>query len=203
MPVVVEGIVGLRKALNKLAPDIKKEMDKEVREALKPIIADARAHVPASTPGGLFNWNSPGYERKSRTGRKDAFPPYNSKVIRKGLTYSITPSRMQGTGFVSLFTLLNKSRVGAIIETAGRLNPGGDPESQSNNPRAGARFNASMNGIGALKDYSGRGRNSTGRLLYAAYARNQGRALNAIFKSIETAQNNLVKRIQDSNKRVA
>jgi len=40
-------------------------------------------------------------------------------------------------------------------------------------------------------------------LLYAAYARNQGRALNAILKSIETAQNNLVKRIQDSNKRVA
>ncbi len=47
------------------------EMDKEVREALKPIIADARSRVPAMAPGGLFNYNYPGYERKSRTGRKD------------------------------------------------------------------------------------------------------------------------------------
>lgn len=203
MPVVVEGIVGLRKALNKLAPDIKKQMDKEVREALKPIIADARAHVPASAPGGLFNWNSPGYERKSRTSRARAFPSYDSKLVRKGLVYSVSPSAVKKSGFVSLFSLLNKSAVGAIIETAGRKNPGGDPNSQSNNPRAGARFIGAMNGVGALKDYSGRGKNSTGRLLYAAYARNQGKALNAIFQSIENAKRNFILEVQKSNKKVA
>ena len=74
MPVVIEGVVELKKALRKLAPDIKQEMDKNVREALKPIIRDARSHVGGVAPGGLINWNDPGYERKSRTGRKNAFP---------------------------------------------------------------------------------------------------------------------------------
>jgi hypothetical protein len=110
---------------------------------------------------------------------------------------------MQNTGFVSLFALLNKSRTGAIIETAGRLNPQGDPRSKSNNPNAGARFIGAMNGVGGLKDYSGRGKNSTGRLLYAAYYRNQGKALNAVLKSLETAKLNLVKQIQNSKSEAA
>lgn len=200
MPVVVEGIVGLRRALNKLAPDIKKELDKEVRMALKPIIDDARSKVPASAPGGLFNYNSPGYERKSRTGKQRGFPSYNGRAVRKGLTYSVAPSRMRNTGFVSLFSLLNRSATGAIIETAGRLNPNGDRESKSNNPNAGRRFIGAMNDIGGLKDYAGRGRMSTGRLLYAAYARNEGKALAACMKAISNAQMTLVKRIQADRK---
>ena len=203
MPVVIEGVVGLRKALGKLAPDIKKQLDKEVRAALKPIIADAKSKVPSSAPGGLYNLNNPGYERKSRTGKKRAFPSYDQRVIRKGLTYSVAPSKVKSSGFVSLFTLFNKSPMGGIIETAGRLNPGGDPESKSNNPNAGARFNRAMSGVGALVDYSGRGRKSTGRLLYAAYARNQGRALNAILQAINTAENNFVKEIKNSKRMVA
>ena len=203
MPVVIEGVAGLRKALGKLAPDIKKQLDKEARAALKPIIADARNKVPSNAPGGLYNLNNPGYERKSRTGRDTAFPFYDQRLIRKGLTYSVAPSKVKRSGFVSLFTLVNKSRMGGIIETAGRLNPGGDPRSQSNNTKAGRRFNLAMNGIGALTDYSGRGRESTGRLLYAAYARNQGKALNAILQSINTARNNLVKEIENSKRMVA
>ena len=203
MPVVIEGIVGLRKALNKLAPDIKKELDKEVRAALKPIIADARSHVPGTAPGGLFNYNNPGYERVSRTSRKRGFPSYDSTLIRKGLTYSVAPSRVSSSGFVSLFTLLNSSASGAIIETAGRKNPSGDPLSQSNNPNAGKRFISGVSAVGALRDYSGRGQMSTGRLLYAAYARNQGKALNAILTAINTAQNKFVDRLASKVKEVA
>lgn len=203
MPVTVEGVVGLRKALGKLAPDIRKELDKEVRSALKPIVADARSKVPGSAPGGLYNYNYPGYERKSRTGRKSGFPSYDSKAIRKGLTYSVTPSRVRNSGFVSLFTLLNRSASGAIIETAGRANAGGSPRSQSNNPNAGSRFIGAMNGVGALVDYAGRGKESTGRLLYAAYARNQGKALDATMKAIQNAKMALVRKIQSSGKMVA
>ena len=203
MPVVIEGVVGLRKALGKLAPDIKKQLDKEVREALKPILADAKSKVPNYAPGGLYNYNDPGYERKSRTSRKRGFPSYNPKAIRKGLTYSVATGRMKQSGFVSLFTLFNKSASGAIIETAGRANPNGDSRSQSNNKNAGARFIGAMNGIGALKDYSGRGQMSTGRLLYAAYARNEGKAVNATLIAIEKAKQNLYQRIRDSRKMVA
>jgi hypothetical protein len=203
MPVVIEGVVGLRKALTKLAPDIKKELDKEVRAALKPIINDARSHVPGSAPGGLINWNNPGYERKSRTSRKSGFPSYDGQAIRKGLTYSISPSRLNKSGFVSLFTLLNRSASGAILETAGRRNPTGNPKSLSNNPEAGKRFIAGANGVGALTDYAGRGRESTGRLLYAAYARNNGKALNAVLIAINNAQDKLLDRLAKRVKEVA
>lgn len=197
MPVVIEGVVELRKALNKLAPDIKKQMDIEVREALQPIIRDARSRVPGSAPGGLYNWNDPGYVRKSIIGKKEGFPSYNQVVIRRGLTYSLGAKRFEGSGFVSLFTLLNKSRVGAIIETAGRVGSP-NPRAKSNNPEAGERFVGAMNGIGSLVDYAGRGRNSTGRLLYAAYARNQGRALNAALKSVEKAKQTFYERLRAS-----
>lgn len=197
MPVVIEGVVGLRKALNKLAPDIKKQMDTEIREALKPVIKDARSKVPGSAPGGLYNWNDPGYTRKSIIGKKEGFPSYNQQIIRRGLTYSLGTKRFDNTGFVSLFTLLNKSRVGAIIETAGRVGAP-NPRAKSNNPNAGERFVGAMNGIGALRDYAGRGQNSTGRLLYAAYARNQGRALNATLAAVEKAKQSLYKQVRNS-----
>jgi hypothetical protein len=197
MPVIIEGVVELKKALNKLAPDIKKEMDHEVREALKPIIKDARSKVPGMAPGGLYNWNDPGYVRKSIIGKKEGFPSYNQFVIRRGLTYSIANSRFDGAGYVSLFTLFNKSRVGAIIETAGRVGSP-NPRSRSNNPKAGERFIGAMNGIGGLVDYAGRGRVTTGRLLYAAYSRNQGRAVNGALKAIDTAKNKFYTRIRTS-----
>ena len=183
MPVVVEGIVGLRKALNKYAPDLRKQLDAEVKLALKPIVDDARAHVPDQSV--LRNFNNPGYVRKSRTGRADAFPSYDARLVRKGLTYTLAKKRNDRTGFVSMFTLLNKSRVGAIIETAGRRNPDGSSRSQSNNPNAGAQFIGAMNQIGALKDFSNKGRQTTGRLLFAAYDRNQGKALDAIMKALD------------------
>ena len=183
MPVVVEGIVGLRSALNKYAPDLRKQLDEEVKLVLKPIINDARAHVPEQSV--LRNFNSPGYVRKSRTGRQDAFPSYDARIIRKGLTYSLAKKRNDRTGFVSMFTLLNRSRQGAIIETAGRRNPDGNPRSESNNPRAGAQFIGAMNQVGALRDFSGKGRQTTGRLLFAAYDRNQGKALDAIMKALD------------------
>jgi hypothetical protein len=200
MPVVIEGVVGLKKALRQLAPDIKKEMDKEIREALKPIIKDARSKVPGTAPGGLINWNDPGYERKPRVpGKKQAFPSYDQTIIRRGLTYSVANSRMKNSGFVSLFTLFNKSRTGSIIETAGRVGSP-NPRAASNNPDAGARFIGAMNGVGGLVDYAGRGQKSKGRLLYAAYARNQGKALNATLIAIEKAKRNLANRILSDRK---
>lgn len=204
MPVVVSGVVELKKALNKFAPDLKKEMDEQVREALKPIIADARSHVPANAPGGLTNWNDPGYLRKSRTDRERGFPSFDSRAVRRGLTYTLSTGRSNSRGFVSLYSLLNKSAAGAIIETAGRKNPGGDPKSQSNNPRAGARFISGMNGVGALRNYDNKGSQRTiGRLLFAAYDRNSGKALDAIMKSIDLTSKKFQQRSRTHNERAS
>lgn len=187
MPVVVDGVPELKKALKKFAPDLRKQMDDEIRTALKEVTAAAKAKVPGQAPGGLYNWQDNGGESKSRTGRAQAFPKYNANVIRRGLTYSMGRSRRNMAGFASLYSLLNKSAAGAIAETAGRANPAGSGRSQSNNPNAGARFISGMNGIGAMKSLDGR-QKSTGRILFAAYAENEGKALDATFKAIDKAQ---------------
>lgn len=198
MPVVVNGVTDLKKALRKYAPDLYKEMNAEIKVALKEVITDARAKVPGSAPGNLYNWNDKGSEPISRTARDRAFPTYNSGLIRRGLTYSMGRQRRNRQGFSGLYSLFNKSAAGMIIETAGRVNPYGRKQlgnkrtgdtskfGSSNNPDAGRIFVGAMNDIGGLKQYDkfDRGR---GRLLYAAYADNNGKALDATFKAIDKA----------------
>ena len=43
-----------------------------------------------------------------------------------------------------------------------------------------------MNGIGAMKSHDGR-QKSTGRILFAAYAENEGKALDGVFRAIDKA----------------
>lgn len=187
MPVVVEGVPELKKALKKFAPDLRKQMDDEIRVALKEVTNAAKAKVPNQSPGGLYNWQDKGVESVSRTSRARAFPKYNARVIRRGLTYSLGRGKRNQSGFSSLYSLLNKSASGAIAETAGRLSgASGSSRSESNNPQAGARFIAGMNGIGAMKSHDGR-QKSTGRILFAAYAENEGKALDGVFRAIDKA----------------
>lgn len=193
MPVVVQGVPELKKALKKFAPDLRKQMDDEIRMALKEVTSVAKSKVPEQSPGGLYNWQDGGIESKSRTSRARAFPKYNARLIRRGLTYSMGRSRRNMSGFSSLYSLLNKSASGAIAETAGRANPNGSSRSESNNPYAGARFIGAMNGIGPMKSLDGR-QKSTGRIIFAAYVENEGKALDAVFRAIDKAAKELQKR---------
>lgn len=204
MPVVVQGVVGLKKALARYEPDLKKAFDQEIKAAIKPILADAKSRVPAQVFGGDDNWSN--YPNQN-------FPRYNSAIIRKGLTYSLGAKRSK-SGFVSLATLFNKSAPGGIIETAGRVHPYGRPtshtvtvgkrfekrqvvvrtskDSNSLNPNAGMMMIERLNEhVGHLQSYKAGDRKTQGRLLYAAYARNQGKALDAIMKAVMTANDNL------------
>ena len=204
MPVVVEGAIGLKKALAKYAPELKKQYDNEIKAAVKPIITAAKSKVAPAIFGGDNNWGKP----------SAGFPHYDPNAIRRGLTYSLAGKRSK-SGFVSLVTLLNKNAAGAIAETAGRVHPNGRPtshtvtinkrfrptevrvrttkDSMSNNPFAGAMMIERLNEhIGHLKKYDSDPK-SNGRLLYAAYAENQGKALDAIMRAIENANNELDK----------
>lgn len=199
MPVVVEGVTELKKALKKFAPDLLAQMNDEIRTALKEVTNDAKSKVPGQAPGNMYNWQDKGIEPASRTSRARGFPKYNSNVIKRGLTYSIARKKANSKGFSSLYSLLNKSAVGAIVETAGSQNPFGRPQKatrqygqsskeigQSNNPNAGAFFVGRMNAVGALKKYDNKSK-FKGRLLYAAYAENNGKALDATFRAIDKA----------------
>jgi hypothetical protein len=201
MPVEVKGLVETKRALKQLAPDLLKEMNKEIRVALKVVIEDARKSVTPNVTG-LYNWQDKGNvvvsRRKAQTRgapNLEAFPKYNPLVIRKGLTYSLAGSRRNSAGFVSFYRLLNKSRAGSIVETAGRKNFNGDSDSQSNNRNAGAHFNRSIQGTyGGFKSIGKRDVDK-GRLLYAAYFRDQGKVTDAVFKAISKAEKTLKARL--------
>ena len=207
MPVVVEGVPELKKALKKFAPDLRKQMDDEIRVALKEVRDSARNKVPGVAPGGLYNWNDNGQDVTSRTSKTRGFPLYNASLIRRGITYKMGATRRNRQGFSALYSLLNSEASGVIAEWAGRVNPNGRPQmgnkgsrstqthGRSNNPRAGQKFVYAMNGIGPLKQYDkfNRGR---GRILYAAYAENRGKALDAVMKAIDKASRSFNSRTQ-------
>lgn len=180
MPIRVEGVDNLKRALRKFDPDLYKEMNKEIAYALKSVVNVAKVNVPSDFLSGAMGDG----ERKSQTSRTRAFPVYNSMTIRRGLTYSLARKKGNRKGWSASYSLLNKSAIGSIAEVAGTKNPFGSPRSQSNNPNAGRQFIAALNqDMGSIKQV-GKGR---GRLMYAALSDNQGKARDAVISAIEKA----------------
>jgi hypothetical protein len=188
MPVEVKGFDSTLKALRQVTPDLYKEMNKEIASALRVVRDDARSMVQPAVYG-LSNFQYKGIASKSRTGRARSFPKYDPVMIRKGLVYRLGRTKVNRSGYQSFYGLFNTSAAGAIIETAGRKNPAGDPKSQSNNPRAGAYFNRAIHAeYGKFtKVGSSNNRASYGRLLFTAYERDQGKTKDAVFTAIDKA----------------
>jgi hypothetical protein len=187
MPVEVKGLIETQKALKKFAPDLYEEMRKEIKVALKTVSDQAKSMVQPAIYE-LYNLQSTGVIVKSRTSRAEGFPKYDPKIIRKGLTYSLGAQKKNPAGFIAMYSLLNKSRIGSIIETAGRKNFNGDPKSESNNPNAGAHFNRAIQGTYGGFGKVGKSRMDKGRILMKAVEKDQGKIYDAVFKAIAKAE---------------
>jgi hypothetical protein len=187
MATEVVGAVALRKALKQYAPDLAKELTKELGLVLKPITNEARSYVPLASP--MSGWSK---RESSRGGR---FPKYDAAEIRRNIVYKTTPSKPNRAGFVNVVRIQNKSMQGAIYETAGRKNGQGQDwvgtraggaskgVSRSNNPYAGNQF---ISNLGQLYGPNKKGdHRMMGRLIFRAWAKTQGKANAAVFKSIE------------------
>lgn len=184
MPTEVKGVIELRKALNKYAPDLAKELTKEITSSLKVIQRSARGFVPSSAPSNLYNWDrQPSSQPKAFnvSGRLRPFPRYDAAVIKRGIVYRTGYGKPNSKGFRSLFRVRNNSAAGAIYETAGRKNPNGDPKSKSNNPTAGARFVQQ----GPLYGRKRNGQDMRGRVIFRAWEQDEGKQTTAIFKAID------------------
>jgi len=207
MPVELTDAVALRKALKKYTPELAKETQKEVAGHLRKVVNRARGFVPADSP--LSGWANPVGEWEYRA--------FNSGIIKKGLGYSTTPTKPNKRGFRSLATIFNKSAAGAIYETAGRKNPSGLPPAQrekkfkngqfsmgwqtgrdvnkSANPNAGRQFIDAMPPLVDSQQSNTPGRRTRktkGRLMFRAWAEDQGRTTAAVVKAIQTANNTVV-----------
>lgn len=207
MPVELQGAVALRKALKEYAPDLAKETQKEIAGHLRKVVNRARGFVPTSAP--LSGWGNEVGEWSYRA--------FDSATVKRGIGYSTTPSKPNKRGFRSLASIFNKSAAGAIYETAGRKNPQGLPASQrekkyingkfttgwqggrdvnkSANPYAGRQF---INALPPLVDSQQsntpgrRTRKTKGRLMFRAWAEDQGRTTAAVVKAIQSANNRVV-----------
>jgi len=207
MPTEVKGAKNLRKAIKKFEPDLAKMTTKEMAAALKPITNKARGYMPAS---GLMlsGWTSATSSGETTDYRH--FPKYDQAEAKRGVKYSTTPSKPNKRGFVSLARIINSSAGGAIYETAGRKNPQGQPSQASTrgvfsdyidtsntvnkslHPNAGKQFIARATSLGGLvnarpRQQGQRGRvtrKMTGRVIFRAYAEDQGRVTAAVVKAI-------------------
>jgi hypothetical protein len=210
MPTEVKGAKNLRKAIKKFEPDLAKMTTKEMAAALRPITNKARGYLPA-TGSMLSGWTSA--TSSSNTTDYRHFPKYDQAKARKGVTYSTTPSKPNKRGFVSLARIMNKTAGGAIYETAGRKSPNGQPSQASTrgvysdyidtsnkvnkslNPNAGKQFIDRANSLGNLvnarpRQQGQRGRTTrkmTGRVIFRAFAEDQGRVTAAVVKAISNS----------------
>jgi len=213
MPTEVENALELRLALKKYMPDLAKETQDEMANALRPVVARARGFIPADSRL-LSGWVKGTASIDTINYR--AFPTFSSSDAKRGLGYRVTPSKPNKSGFVSLARIQQANAGGAIYETAGRLNPNGKRQgpivdrykngvydqtthtgkqySTSLNPNAGQQFMENLNSAGPLvnarpKGMQGRpSRKQIGRAMYRAYAEDNGVALTALIKAIENAK---------------
>jgi hypothetical protein len=207
MPVELKGADQLRKALKEFEPDLSKKTTKEMSAALKPITNRARGYMPTNT-AMLSGWTSA--TSSENTVKYRVFPKYDQAEAKRGVKYSTRPSKPNKRGFVSLARIVNTSAGGAIYETAGRLNPSGQPSQASTrgkfsdyidtsnkvnkslNPNAGKQFINRANATGELvnarprqQGQAGRAtRKMTGRAIFRAFAEDQGKVTAAIVKAI-------------------
>jgi hypothetical protein len=212
MPVELKGADKLRKALREFEPDLAKQTTKQMTAVLKPMTNKARGYMPADTQM-LSGWTKA--TASADTVKYRVFPKYDQTEAKHGVKYSTSPSKPNKRGFVSLARIVNKSAGGAIYETAGRKNPGGQPSQASTrgkfsnyidtsnkvnkslNPNAGKQFIARANSFGQLvnarprqQGEAGRAtRKMTGRVIFRAFSEDQGKAVGAVAKAIQNSAN--------------
>lgn len=182
MPVTVSGLTELRKNLRKFQPEAAKGVNKSLKAAMAGFVSRAKGFVKATPPVGLSNWGNPPMYGPFRREQRRPFPQYESRIIRSGIVSKISPSKPNRSGFRSLARVENRSAVGAIYETAGRANPNGNPRSRSKNPNAGKWF---IDHLPSLS--SNTNRKLRGRLIFRAYAEDNGKTTAAVIKAVQDA----------------
>lgn len=165
MPTELKGVVEMRKALRSFNPDLNKALNKELAYYLKPITRRAKGFIPNDP---LSGWTAP---------QKGRWPQFIASEIKRGIGYKTSMGKPNKNGFRSLAEIYNKTRAGAIYETAGRKNPQGRNKS-------GAYFIARMESIEPMAGTD----KLRGRSIFKAYKQDAGQAQGAVVKAIRLAR---------------
>ena len=214
MPVKLSGAPKLRLAMRRFPTELDKETQKGLRRVLASVTGKAKGYLP-SNGQMLSGWTSAASSEDTAEYR--AFPKYDQGKAIRGIKTKTTSSKPTRNGWASLVSIENASAGGAIYETAGRKSPNGQPHqettrgkyssyidtsnkvSKSLNKNAGKQFIDRLNQTGELKNSREQGivgratRKLTGRVIFRAWAEDQGKANAAVVKAVEAATNKLNK----------
>ncbi len=179
MPVVVNGVKQLQKAMRNVEPELNKQMSKDIKTAMLIVRDKARGYLPRQDEV-LSGWGKPTSSIDTIKDPKKLFPPYDYAFAKGKVQYSAGQNKRNDKGFKASFYVYNNSRSGAIFETAGRLNkPRYD---RSLNPNAPAQFNAAAEMLSSMK---GQGMQK-GRVIYRAWDETKGKVIPAVVGAINS-----------------
>jgi hypothetical protein len=210
MPTEVSGALELRKALKKIEPALAKETEKEIRNLLKVVAVKARGFVPSAAPEGLSGWGNAvglwenrvfnssdikrgiGYSTAPSKPNKRGFRSI-ATIFNKSAAGSIyeTAGRKSGPDGRDWAPLVDvyKGAGTPFARKAGYQKRSSDKtKSQSANPNAGRQFYEALPPLVDSQQSSAAGRRTRktkGRLLFRAWAEDQGKTNAAVLKAIE------------------
>jgi hypothetical protein len=177
-----QSFMRMQKALREFAPDIAKEMNKEINSILKPIAAEARAMIPNDS-SILSGWRGNG-EWGTRL-------KWNPTQVKKGIAPTRARSKSNWSGFTNVYGIIQKDAGGAVYEMAGRRYPNGRGQGKSRNPNAGRDFIRGIN----KNTNTNTPKSNSGRAIFPAVERNKDAAVKAIKLAISKASAKAEKRM--------
>lgn len=110
----IQGLGEALDTLKQMGPEFVKQARKEIREAVKPMQANAKSRVPAGPP--LSRW--------STTQRQD-IPPWNSSSAKRKIGIRIKRQRVRSAGGrVVLVRMIQTDGAGVVLDSAGSRSSG-------------------------------------------------------------------------------
>jgi hypothetical protein len=110
----IQGLGETLDTLKKMAPEFEKAARKEIREAIKPMQADAKSRIPSGAP--LSRWS---------TSERQGIPPWNTTSAKRRVGIRIRKQRPKtGGGRIVLVRLVQNDGGGVVFDSAGRKTNG-------------------------------------------------------------------------------
>jgi hypothetical protein len=123
--VQIYGLQSTKRLMRELEPELLKDMNREIRDLLKPIAARAQSLIPSSPP--LSAWgrsvNAPGSRRAySPYGRRWNYSrlEWNSSEAKAGIVIRQGGGRQRGTASRAAWQIRSNNPAAAVFELMGR-----------------------------------------------------------------------------------
>ena len=189
------------KIIRSIAPDLKKELDKNIKAIIRPILVEAQSYLPGTSDIHPSGWAKGGFKRFSGIGplspdQTRGFVAYDGMRAKQGLKAVTPKTKKNTTGFVGYYGAVQRDTGGAIFETAGRGSKASRSRtraSRSRNPNASRDFIQTIEKYyGVIPTARGQG-NDKGRALIRAFDNNKTRA----FVAVRAAMSAVIKKTQN------